>query len=176
MNVAIRCLMVAGLLTVSVHRLPAPISEESTPTLPPEQSAKSKPKSPPKLKPRSDASEPAPNPARQQPSSKQSRFAGSWVGTMQTFPWGNWAIMLTVDANESTMTEQINGEKPEVRPARRNGEMLQARFPAGFTTITWSLTPQPDGTTANVRFEAFMNDFNAVFQRTAESSAAKTAR
>jgi hypothetical protein len=176
MHAVTRLCLICCLLFVTSHRLPAPIAEESTPTPAPEQLAKPKTKTLPKSKPKSEASEPAKNPVRQQQSPKQSRFAGTWVGTMQTFPWGNWAIVLTVDPNESTMTEQINGEKPEVRPARRNGEMLQARFPAGFTTITWSLTPQPDGTTANVRFEAFMNDFNAVFHRTAESSAAKPAR
>jgi hypothetical protein len=171
------CYLVSvALLLITADRLPAPIQEAAeSPTPPLEQSAKPKPKPVPRPKQRSEASDSATNPVRQQPSAKQSRFAGTWVGTMQTFPWGNWAIVLTVDANESTMTEQINGEKPEVRPARRNGEMLQARFPAGFTTITWSLTPQPDGTIVNVHFEAFMNDFSAVFHRAAESSA-KTAR
>jgi len=165
-------LLVATLFLVTAHRLPAPITEipESptpTPTVAP--TATPKPKTLPKPKPKSEASASATNPVRRQPSSKQSRFAGTWVGTMQTIPWGNWAVVLLIDANEATMSEQINGEKPIVRPARRNGEMLQARFPAGLTTITWSLTPQSDGTTANVRFEAFMNDFSAVFRRTADA-------
>ena len=79
--------------------------------------------------------------------------------------------MLTVDSNETTMTEQINGEKPLTTSARRNGEMLQARFPSGFTTITWSLMPQPDGATAQVRFQAFMNDFTGTFRRGGSMSA-----
>ncbi len=96
---------------------------------------------------------------------------------MQTIPWGNWAVVLTVDPNEATITSEINGGKPEVKKAQRNGDMLQATFPAGLTVITWSLTPQPDGATARVRMQAFMNDFTAVFHRTvAESSSAKTAR
>ena len=164
------------LLIISAHRLPAPISEVETPT-PAKQSAKPKQRKLPKSTPKSVATESTSNPARQQPSSKQSRFAGTWVGTMQTIPWGNWAVVLTVDPNEATITSEINGGKPEVKKAQRNGDMLQATFAAGLTVITWSLTPQPDGATARVRMQAFMNDFTAVFHRTvAESSSAKTAR
>src|SRR5438132_2723254 len=90
-------LLAAALLLITAHRLPAPIQEVPTPA--PEQSAKPKPKPLSKPKPKSEASESATNPVKQQRSSKQNRFAGTWVGTMQTFPWGNWAIVLTVDAN-----------------------------------------------------------------------------
>ena len=164
MKSPLRFLILLVSIFVIAHRSPAPIVEEEKPTPAREQAAKPKTKrfieSQGNRRTTSSRTTPTQTPA------KAKRFAGTWVGTMQTIPWGNWAVVLTVDANESTMTEQINGEKPEVRPARRNGEMLQARFPAGLTTITWSLTPQPDGTTANVHFEAFMNDFTAVFQRT----------
>ena len=83
-------------------------------------------------------------------------------------PWGPWAVTLTVSADETSVTEQINTEKPVTTVARRSGEILQARFPAGLTTITWSLTPLPDGATAQVRFQAFMNDFTAIFRRAPE--------
>jgi hypothetical protein len=84
---------------------------------------------------------------------------------MQTIPWGNWAVELTVDSNEATMTSEINGERPEVKKTRHNGDSIQAVFPAGFTAITWTITPQPRGATALVRMQAFMNDFTSVFHR-----------
>ena len=176
MNVAIRCFVVAGLLTVSVHRLPAPISEESSPTPQSEQSTKSKSKPLPKPKPKPGASESATNSVKQQRTPKQSRFAGIWVGTMPTFPMGPAAVVLTVDSTETTMAMTWRGSTVTVK-AQRNGDMLQATSPEGIYTNTWSLTPQPDGVTARVRMQAFMNDFSAVFHRTvAESSAGKTAR
>jgi len=168
-------LVVIALLLITAHRLPAPISEESTPTPPPEQSAKQKRKPLSKPKPKPEASESATNPAKQQRTSKQSRFAGVWVGTMPTFPMGPAAVVLTVDSTETTMAMNWRGSTVTVK-AQRNGDTLQATSPEGIYTNTWSLTPQPDGTTARVRMQAFMNDFNAVFHRTAESSAAKIAR
>lgn len=171
MKQTLTLLFAFALLLITAHRLPAPIQETpESPTPALEQSAKPRHAKSNVAPSKADGSEKTPaQKAVPRSSPPRSKFAGTWVGTMQTFPWGNWAIVLTVDANEATMTEKINDEKPEVRPARRNGEMLQARFPAGFTTITWSLTPQPDGTTANVHFAAFMNDFSAVFHRTANA-------
>ena len=176
LNKGIRSSLIAGLLVISAHRLPAPISEESTPTPALEQSAKPKTKPLPKPKPKSEPTESATNPVRQQRSSKQSRFGGTWVGTMPTFPMGPAAVVLTVDSTETTMAMTWRGSTVTVE-AQRNGGTLQATSPEGIYTNTWSLTPQPDGTTARVRMQAFMNDFTAVFHRTiAESSSVKTAR
>lgn len=168
-------LFVAAWLLITAHRLPAPISEESTPASPPEQSAKPKTKPLPKPKQKSEAGESAMSAARQQPSSKRSRFADTWVGTMQTFPWDPRQFVLTVDSTETTMAMTWRGSTVAVK-AQRNGDTLQATSPEGIYTNTWSLTPQPDGATARVRMQAFMNDFTAVFHRAAESGATTTAR
>jgi cytoskeletal protein RodZ len=187
-------LVVVALLLITAHRLPAPISEESTPTPPPEQSAKPKTKPLPKPKLKSEASESATNPITQRRSSKQSRFAGSWVGTMPTIPWGNLESVVTIDATETNMAvswydaaDAGNGKthdhfkpsptsarghvaaKPAFAKAHLDGNTLTASFPAPLLgTSTWSITPETDGATARVRMQAFMNDFSAVFHRTAQ--------
>lgn len=167
-----RIFLVLALLLVTAHRLPAPIQEiPESPTPAPEQSAKPRPKPLPKRKPKSDANESATKPVRQQPSSKQSRFAGSWAGTMETFPMGPAAVVLTVNSTETTMAMTWRGSTVTAK-TQRNGDTLQATSPEGIYTNTWSLTPQPDGATARVRMQAFMNDFTAVFQKQAGSETA----
>src|SRR5712692_7418839 len=132
MHTVVRFCLVCWLLFITAHRLPAPIQEvpeSPTPSsvVAPTPNPRVKPS--PKPKPKSEASVSTATPTAQHPSSKQNRFAGTWVGTMPTIPWGNWAVVLVIDANEATMSEQVNGGKPIVRPARHNGQMLQARFP-----------------------------------------------
>lgn len=183
----------AVVLLLATHQLPAPISEESTPTPTLEQSAKPKTKPLPKPRPKSEASESPANPIRQQRTSKQSRFAGNWVGTMPTIPWGNLESVVTIDATETNMAvswydaaDAGNGKihdrfkpsppsarghvsaKPAFAKAHLDGNTLTASFPAPLLgTSTWSISPEPDGVTARVRMQAFMNDFSAVFHRTA---------
>jgi hypothetical protein len=204
MKTLARTALVIFLLAVTAHRLPAPIQEvPESPTPVPEQSAKPKPKPKPLPKPKSEASESATNPVRQEPSTKPSRFAGTWVGTMPTIPWGNLESVLTVDSTETSMAvswyeadepgdakthkyfkaapASARGHaaaKPAFAKAQLNGDTLAVTFPAALLgTSKWSIIPQPDGTTARVRMQAFMNDFTAVFHRTvSESSAAKPAR
>lgn len=163
----IRPLAVTIALLISAHRLPAPIQEvPESPTPAPEQSAK--PRSKPK--PRSEASESAAAPARQKPSPKQSRFAGTWAGIMPEVPWGNVPTELVVDQAEATMVWQEGG-KPKTAVAAKttlNGDTLSARFPTGMTTAVWYISPSGDGITATVRLTAFMNDQTAVFRRTAK--------
>ena len=145
------------LLFVTAHRLPAPISEiPESPTPAPTVAPTAKPKSKPlpKPKPKSEASASATNPVRGQPSSKQSRFAGTWVGTMPEVPWGNVATELVVDQTETTMEWQESGKQKGHAKAKLSGNTLQASFPAGMTTATWSITPQSDGVTAQVRLQA----------------------
>ena len=171
--------LIVALFLISAHRLPAPIQEvpESptpAPTVAPTAKPKPKPSATPK--PKAEASETATNPASQQPSSKQSRFAGTWVGTMPEVPWGNVATELVVDQTETTMEWQESGKQKGRAKARLSGNALQASFQVGVTA-TWSITPQPDGATARVRLQAFMNDQTAVFHRTvADSNSAKPTR
>jgi hypothetical protein len=179
--------LVAALLLITAHRLPAPISETpESPTPAPEQSEKPKPKRTTKPKPKPEASESATNPARQQPSSKQSRFAGVWAGTMSTIPYGSLPAVVTVDPTETAMAVSWydaadsgtkTHEKFKPAPgsaavkvafarAKLNGDTLTASYPAPLLgTSTWSLTPQPGGRTARARMQAFFNDFTAIFQK-----------
>jgi hypothetical protein len=110
---------------------------------------------------------------------KTRRFAGNWVGTMQTFPAGNQTTVLAVDPAETTMTVTWFGKETAAK-AQLDGDMLRATFPPPPfqpQPHTWSLTPQPDGVTARVRFQCFLNDFTAVFHRSdVQPSAAKSAR
>jgi hypothetical protein len=179
MHMVGRFCLVCWLLFITAHRLPAPITEESpTPTT--EHPAKSKAKRTAKSKTSGAESESYPNTqsraAAKPAPTPNKRFAGTWVGTMQTFPMGPAAVVLTVDSTETTMAMTWRGSTVTVK-AQRNGDTLQATSPEGIYTNTWSLTPQPDGATARVRMQAFMNDFTAVFHRTvAESNSAKAAR
>lgn len=171
-------LLVAALLFVTAHRLPAPIQEvPESPTPAPEQPAKPKPKRTTKPKPKSETNELATTPAKQQPSPKQSRFAGKWVGTMPTFPAGDQAAELAVDPAETTMTVTWFGETNSAK-AQLKGDTLQATFPPPPfqpQPHTWSLTPQPDGATARVRFQCFLNDATVVFHRTGTVNGRKLA-
>jgi hypothetical protein len=97
---------------------------------------------------------------------------------MYAFPQGNSAIVLAVDSTETMMALSGGGTaKPTVAKAHIYGATLQATFPTpGLIPMTWSLAPQPDGVTASVRLQAFMNDNTASFHRVAESNTAKPAR
>ena len=164
-------LLVAALLFITTHRAPAPIAEES-PTPAPEQSAKPKAKRVIESK-----TNRASTPARQQPIAKQSRFAGTWVGMMPAFPTGAQDTILTVDSKEGTMSHLWTSQhRPtDVAKAEIVGDTIRATFHANVT-FTFSLTPKPDGVTATVRLQAFMNDHTAVFHRAAEPIAAKSAQ
>ncbi|MEY2481239.1 MAG: hypothetical protein QOI04_2166 [Verrucomicrobiota bacterium] len=169
-----RIFLIVMSILLSAHRLPAPIIEPEEKATPAEEQSEA-PKQKQSAKPRASSTETEPAKPIAKTQAPKSKFAGTWTGTMQTFPWGPWEVALTIDANESTMTEQINTEKPLTKPAKRNGEMLQARFPSGLTTVTWSLTPQADDASMNVHFQALMNDFTSVFHRAAAAQHAAPA-
>lgn len=163
-----------AVLLFFVHRLPAPIQEVPETPTPPAVAPQSKPL--PKSKPKSEPGDAATNSAPRQMNPKQSRFAGTWVGTMAEVPWGNVATALVVDQTEATIEWQEGGKRKGLTKAKLTGNTLQASFP-GWAHPTWSLATQPDGATALVRLQAFMNDQTAVFHRTVvQSSAAKPAR
>jgi hypothetical protein len=165
------CLIVAVLL-ITAHRLPAPIVEEN-PTPARERVAKSKPKRTAESKSSSSAAKPSATPAPL----PTRRFAGTWVGTIPAFPTGPQETVLVVNADESTMTHTWVGNPPtRTVQAQINGGTIQATFPNGVATYTFSITPAPDGTTAHVRLQAFMNDNSATFYRRADSNAAKRTR
>lgn len=162
-----RVLLIGALLLVTAHRLPAPIQEiPENPTPAPEPTASSQPKSAPKSKPKSETTRHDTSAAKPQPTVKQSRFAGTWSGTMPEVPWGDVPTDLTVNQSETTMDWRETGKsKGSTAKTTVSGDTISARFPAGFTTAVWYITPRPDGVTADVRLTAFMNDQKAVFQR-----------
>jgi hypothetical protein len=162
-------LIVATLILVTAHRLLAPIQEvPESPTPAPKIEPIETPRAPkakPKPKPKSEASASPTNPAKQSPSSKQSRFAGTWVGTIPAFPTGAQDTILTVDSKETTMTHLWVGHGPtNVAKAEIVGDTMRVTFHTNVAFI-FSITPMPDGVTANVRLQAFLNDGRAMFQR-----------
>jgi hypothetical protein len=85
---------------------------------------------------------------------------------MPEVPWGNVPTELTVNQEETTMEWRETGKsKAGIAKAMRNGGTISARFPIGFTTAVWFISPRSDGATATVRLTAFMNDDTAIFQR-----------
>ena len=186
-----RFLVVLLSFVVIVERSPAPIIEPTENLTPvPAQTAKPKPRRVVEsqanraISSSHALSTPAPTRAK--------KFAGSWVGTMPTIPWGNLPSVVTVDSTETAMAmswydaddpgnpkiyrhfkpapASERGHvtaKPAFATAHLDGDTLTATFSAPLLgSSTWSITPQPDGTTARVRMQAFMNNFTAVFQRT----------
>jgi hypothetical protein len=153
------------LILMAPNRLPAPIQEvPDSPTPAPEHSAKPKPKrvTEPKTErtatPSRTLSTPSPAPPK--------RFAGTWSGIMPEVPWGNVPTELIVSENETTMEWRESGNsKAGIMKTVLNGGTLSARFPIGFTTAVWYISPRSDGVTATVRLTAFMNDNTAIFQR-----------
>ena len=169
-------LLVVLLALALSHRLPAPIVEENQ-TPAPEEPAKRK-----KSRPKTSAVEPgssgqartAATPAPAPPK----KFAGTWVGAMPEVPWGDVQTELVVDNTETMMSwEDALSKKRSTVKTQLNGDTISARFPAGFTTAVWYITPRADGS-ASVRLTAFMNDQTAVFQRqsgSAQATASATA-
>jgi hypothetical protein len=168
-------LLACGLVFITAHRLPAPIAEESqTPAA--EQSAKPKAKRVIESK-TNRASMPSHAVSNSAPA-RSRKFAGTWTGIMQTFPAGNQTTQIVIDSTETTMTVSWFGQTASAK-TQLNGGALQATFPPPAfqpQSHNWSITPQPDGVSARVHFQCFMNDFTAVFHRVGESSAEKTAR
>lgn len=165
MKRALALFLIAALLLITAHRLPAPIQEvPESPTPTPEQSAKPKPKRATRPKAtqteRSSVAKPTPSPT---PSKK---FAGKWVGTMPEVPWGNVPTELIVDPTETTIEWQESGTHKGSAKTQLSGNTLSARITIGFTTAVWFISPHGDGVTADIRMTAFMNDDHAVFQRT----------
>jgi len=170
-----RICLVCCLLFITAHRLPAPITEESA-TPAPEQLAKPKTKRAIESKTNHP---PAPSRALSGATTARSKkFAGTWSGIMQTFPAGNQTTQIVIDSTETTMTVSWFGQTASAK-TQLNGGALQATFPPPAfqpQSHNWSITPQPDGASARVHFQCFMNDFNAVFHRVGESNAEKTSR
>jgi len=161
-----------ALLLMTAHRLPAPIQEiPESPTPAPEQSAKPKPKPLPKSKPKSEASESVTNPVRQRPRSKQSRFAGVWIGTISVGILGTTEETLTINSTGTVVNEK-NGFGTATHRATCDGTTV--RFQAGsLGEIAFTFTPNADGQTAVASANSiFISNPAVTFRRTPNSEMA----
>jgi len=161
---ASKLLVAASFLVITTHRMPAPVQEE--PDVIPQPSATIAPKIkfPARAATKRNDSKPTATPAA------HSRFAGTWTGTMQTFPAGDQSTIIIIDANQTTMTVDWFGKHASAK-AEIEGDTVRATFPPPPMqpeTHKWAVTPLPDGKTARVHFRCFMNDFTAVFQRSGQ--------
>ena len=142
--------LVIGILVISAHRLPAPISEESTATPAPEQSAK--PKSKRVSKPKA-ANENAERAAMSQKRTitpaatrNQNRFDGTWVGTLNNLPFaGNVEFTLVVTGNGTSVTEKSANFGTNTFQVNCDGSTMRWE-----TGSSWTLTPIAEGQTALV--------------------------
>jgi cytoskeletal protein RodZ len=142
---ALRLTILVLLLCVIAQRSPAPIVETpDNPTPPPtEQSSTQKWKRPAKL--RSETATTTSKESRQKPASTgPARFAGNWSGSISQGILGT--IKISFSINPAATSVRISGSE---KPATTNGNTIT--WKAGwFNEITWTLTPQRDGTSALV--------------------------
>jgi len=159
-------LFIIALLVITAHRLPAPIQEVPESPTPAATIT-------PTANPKAEANESAAS----SPSSTPIKFAGTWKGTIPAFPTGPQETVLTIDRKETTMLHTWTGHPPsEVAKAKIDGDTIRATFGNGATSYSFAVTPMPDGVTASVHMQAIMNDFTAVFRRTAEPKTGKPPR
>lgn len=139
MNRGTRFTLTLGLFLITMHRLPAPISELPTPT--PEQS----------VRPKSKQSSKAKSTTGNQPATSPKTFQATWRGTLKIM--GD-AYVFTLDVNTSgtVVNEQSPSFKPATLQAVCDGKTIKWnwRNPNDPNDVIWTLTPNPDGRTALV--------------------------
>jgi hypothetical protein len=173
MNTFARLCLIGGLLFVTAHRLPAPISEEN-PTPAPVQSAKPKRTSKPKVT-NDNVEKNAASPKRVSiPAATpiQNRFDGSWMGTLPNLPFvGNVDFTLFVTGNGTSVTEKSVNFGTNSFQANCDGVTMRWE-----TGSSWTLTPNPDGQAALVTCNSggFLGvgafSLSTVFRRTSTTS------
>lgn len=141
-----RSLLVAAILLLTAHRLPAPI-QEVAPTATPRATPKPvtrKPKPvPPELKTKATP-RPSPTPVAQGPA----RFAGVWTGTINQGILGNLEMTLIINA-AGTSVKESSSAGTHTHRVTVNGDVMT--WKAGWLNeITWTFTPAGDGKTAAV--------------------------
>jgi hypothetical protein len=141
------CFLLAAGLFITAHRLPAPIVETpEKPTPAPEEEA-SKPKHSSRSKRKSEEAAKT-EASKPQPRTPQERFAGTWTGTISQGLWGKVVFTFTLTAGATEVTER-SGFGTYAHPATSDGK--SATWRTGLLNeITWTFTPNSDGTTAQV--------------------------
>ena len=161
MKAIARFFVVAVILLIGAHRLPAPISEvPESPTPAPEGQAKpKKPLSKPiavesKAKTKSEA-KPSATPAPQGPA----RFAGTWTGTINQGILGTPQVKLVINADATLVTHSsdLSGAMGTHR-AKINGNTLEWHTGWGWLNgLAWTLTPNADGQTARATSKSMVS-------------------
>jgi len=149
-----------------VDRLPAPIVEEEKPTPTAQQSEAPKRK---RSKRSTTTEQPSaqtetrtqatPAPAAQGPA----RFAGMWNGKVNQGLLGHVPTSVTVDST-ATSVELNHNLGGGTRPATINGNTIS--WHSGMMgEVTWTLTPNSDGQTAQVTMKGMLLNDSATFRR-----------
>jgi hypothetical protein len=158
--------LVAGLLAITAHRLPAPIQEipESPTPAPSKSIAPSNPKRSAKSKPNVEQNEISAPRTKPHPTSSN-RFAGAWVGTLNFSILGNVEVTFIVNATGTVVSER-NRLGNATHEAIWDGTAI--RFHTGsLDEIECTLTPNPDGQTAVVTANSlFIANPGAAFRKT----------
>jgi hypothetical protein len=174
MTRVVRAVIIVIAFFASAHRLPAPIQEiPETPTPAPEQPAKTKQIQTKPVGQTSNTSTPrrtsSPRVKSEATPVPKSRAAleGTWVGIVHTFPTGDQSATFVINPSETTFTLNWYGKTGTVPTQRAGGSTLTATFPQTSQpqSQVWTITPQPDGVTVLVHFQAFLNDSTTVFRR-----------
>lgn len=155
-------------LLLTIFRLPAPIVEEEKATPPPqEEQAKPKIKHTKKVKreePESiKSSTKIPEPKKPEPVTGPARFAGSWTGKISQGLLGHVASTVTVDPTASSveLSHNLGGGS---RKAALSGNTLT--WHSGMVgEISWTLTPNSDGQTAEVTMKGLFAHDTQTFHR-----------
>ncbi|MEY2481242.1 MAG: Gram-negative bacterial TonB protein C-terminal [Verrucomicrobiota bacterium] len=165
-------------LLLTTFRLPAPIVEEEKATpAPQEEQAKPKIKHAKKVK--SEEPEAAktatkvPEPAKPEPITGPARFAGAWTGKISQGLLGHVASTVTVDATASSveLSHNLGGGS---RRAALAGDTLT--WHSGMVgEISWTLTPNSDGQTAQVTMKGLFAHDTQTFRRGTAAPAAQAA-
>ena len=147
-----RMLLIALSILVAAHRLPAPIVEsEEKPTPAVEEPAKPKVKR--NSRPKSSGSDNSENSGKQQarapsaaPTPPENAFEGTWVGTLNNLPFaGNVQFTLGVTAGGTAVTEKSVNFGTHNFQVNCDGTTMRWE-----TGSSWTLTPNPDRSTALV--------------------------
>ena len=169
-------LIIAALLFVIAHRLPAPIVEtEENPTPAPQESvSQQKSKHSAKSKPHAEQHE-ASNKRHESTQAtqikarkpeNQSRCAGVWTGVLSFGILGTAEETLTIDSTGTVVVEK-NQFGSATHPATWDGATV--RFQSGaLNEIAFTLTPNADGQTAVVTADSmFISNPGAAFRKIA---------
>src|SRR2546429_2492328 len=168
----IRLLLSIALLLIAAHRLPAPISEEPSPT-PAEQSAKPKPKRTIKSTDSREGSEAStkrqtsPRPQIQR-TPNSTPFVGTWSGTMNISFFGDIGYTFLIDPAQATV-KMWGTNKPSEIP-QTTADVCRASVGAdgiswNWSAWKWTLKPYPEGKTALVKVAGAFQNATAVFER-----------